>query len=73
MSDYFRILDIVDLNRYIQKLKVLNLTEQDHPYLDQNCEQFLDDIKKSCPIEFGNNKIITVSSCCVGFVPNLAF
>ena len=62
MSDYFRILDIVDLNRYIKKLKILNLTEQDHPYLGQNCEQFLDDIKKSRPIEFGN---ITNNHCII--------
>ena len=41
VSDYFRTLEIVDLNCYIQKLKVLNLTEQDYPYLDQNCERFL--------------------------------
>ena len=63
MSDYFRTLDVVDLNHYIQKLlKVLNLTEQDHPYLDQNYERFLDDMKKSCPIEFGN---ITNDHCII--------
>ena len=63
MSDYFRTLDIVDLNRYIQKLlKVFNLTEQDHPYLDRNYERFLDDVKKSRPIEFGN---ITNDHCII--------
>ena len=36
------------------EISVLNLKEQDNPYLDQNCEQFLDDIKKSHLIELGN-------------------
>ena len=62
MSDYFRTLDTVDLNHYIQKLKLLNLTEQDDPYLHQNCERFFDDMKKSCPIELGN---ITNDKCII--------
>ena len=46
MNDYFRTYNTVDRNRYIQKLKLLNLKEQDDPYLDQNRELFFDDIKK---------------------------
>ena len=54
MSAYFHQLDVIERKRYIQKLSLLNLKEDDDPYLPSNNEKFSDDMSKLPPIEFSH-------------------
>ena len=54
MSHYYRSLDAVAQKRYLEKLKLLNLTEKDDPYLKDNEPNFLDDMTRWPQVEYGH-------------------
>ena len=51
MSDYYKALDQREMYR---KLSLLNLKEEDDPYLPSNGATFVDDMSKWPAVEFGN-------------------
>jgi hypothetical protein len=54
MSDYFKSLDKVAQTRYVQKLALLNLKEEDDPYLHSNGCKFVDDMSLWPPVEYAH-------------------
>ena len=54
MSEYLKSLDATTRERYVRRLEVLGLKEEDDPYADNNSEKFIDDLASWPPIEYGN-------------------
>lgn len=54
MSTYFESLDSVARARYLKKMEVLGLPVDDDPYLDGNCDKFVDDLTLWPPSEYGH-------------------
>ena len=54
MSDYYKQLDPIARKRYAEKLCLLNLKEDDDPYLSNNSSKFTGDMSKWPPVEFGH-------------------
>ena len=54
MSDYFKKLDPISKERYIERLRMLDLKESDDPYADSNNDKFKDDMTKWPPVEYGH-------------------
>ena len=54
MSEYYKKLDPVSQKRYLDKLKLLDLTENDDPYAPDNATKFVDDMSKWPPVEYGH-------------------
>ena len=54
MSDYYKKLDSVAKTRYLEKLKLLGLDEMDDPYDPVNSHNFVDDMIRWPPVEYGN-------------------
>ena len=54
MSDYYKKLDSIAKTRYLEKLKLLGLDEMDDPYDPVNSHNFVDDMIRWPPVEYGN-------------------
>ncbi len=54
MSEYLSSLDPVARGRYLKRLEVLGLKENDDPYTEENSGRFIDDIASWPPIEYGH-------------------
>ena len=54
MSDYLQSLDSTAKDRYIRKLQVLGLTEEDDPYAARNGGKFTEDMTLWPPVEYGH-------------------
>ena len=54
MSDYFGQLDHISRHRYIEKLELLDMKEEDDPYASRNDKDFDDDMRKFPPVEYGH-------------------
>ena len=54
MSDYFKALDPVARGRYLEKLRLLGMSEEDDPYAASNEDKFVEDMSRWPPVEFGH-------------------
>ena len=54
MSEYYKRLPPVAASRYLAKLKVIGLEEQDDPYLSSNDSRYLDDMAQWPAVEYGH-------------------
>ncbi len=54
MSEYSSSLDPVARGRYLKRLEVLGLKENDDTYTEENSGRFIDDIASWPPIEYGH-------------------
>ena len=54
MSDYVLKLDPISRRRYTEKLALVDMKEEDDPYDSRNEKDFVDDMKKWPPIEYGH-------------------
>ena len=52
MSSYFKALPLVASERYLAKLHLIGLKEEDDPYINEN--RFIDDMSVWPPVEYGN-------------------
>ena len=50
MSDYFKALDPVAKTRYLDKLQLFGLKEEDDPYLTSNDNKFVEDMSIWPPV-----------------------
>ena len=53
MTEYYRKLDAVAQSRYLEKLKLFGLEEQDDPYEASNSCNFIDDMNKRPLVDYG--------------------
>ena len=54
MSNYLQSLDETGKSRYLEKLDLIGLSEEDDPYSPQNTAYFLDCMGSWPPVEFGH-------------------
>ena len=54
VREYFKALAPIAQRRYIAKLQLLDLAEEDDPYAQQNSGKFVDDMSKWPAVEYGN-------------------
>ena len=54
MSDYFMALELVAKERYLEKLRLLSMSEKDDPYASSNEMKFVDNMALWPAVEFGH-------------------
>ena len=68
MSNYLQSLDETGKSRYLEKLDLIGLSEEDDPYSPQNTAYFLDCMGSWPPVEFGH--IFAISLKDLAFILN---
>ena len=58
VSEYVRGLSPLARQRYIEKLRILGLTERDDPYSSWNESKFVDDMCLWPAVEYGHNYLL---------------
>ena len=54
MSDYFMALEPLSKERYLEKLRLLSMSEKDYPYASSNEMKFVDNMALWPAVEFGH-------------------